>query len=375
MPSAGFKTMSKIIDDNKSEIKIVIDEPAAEFTLDTVNELPSDSVDTAEKKDFSDPQPNVQDSQENSASLPIPYKKEGKKRYDILYFLELALKNMANNIGMALASLFVLTSCLVVLGSCFLLLVNINTNLENFGSLNQIVVYCEYDAEEAEVNIVGDELKSLGNVISVTHVSKDESFDALVDEYHSYSSIFSDIFETRDNPLSDSFVVQYEDNNYVGELVYNISAIEGVRKINNRADLAIKVENFKNGVVFVFIAFFILLFLTGFFVVVNTINMALHYRRYDIIVMKYIGATNAFILSPFILEGVIIGIVASSVACIVQYLIYINTVNATAQAFGSMINFVGIHEYGWLIWSVFLAVGILCGLLGSITSIHKNLNA
>ncbi len=301
--------------------------------------------------------------------------KNPQRRYDVWYFFELTLKSMANNIGMALASLFVLTSCLVVLGSCFLLIVNININLEKFGALNQIVVYCGYDATDEEVSDIGKNLSELSNVTEVTHVSKEESLEELVDEYHSYSDILSEIFEGRENPLSDSFIVEYDDNRYVGELVYNISSLEGVRKVNNKADVSVKLENFKNGVVFVFVAFFILLFITGFYIVVNTIKMALHYRRYDIVVMRYIGATNAFVLTPFLLEGLIIGVLASSLGYVIQFFAYKYIIDATKNAFGSFITLVEMSEYGILIWLVFLLVGLLCGLLGSIASIRRNLNA
>jgi cell division transport system permease protein len=302
-------------------------------------------------------------------------KNKTRKKYDILYFLELSLKSIWNNIGMALASLFVLASCLVVLGTCFLILMNINVNLEKFGSLNQIVVYCEYDAEDADILVLGDKLSALPNVLEVTHVTKEESFENFLEEYYSARDILAEIYKNGDQPLSDSFNILYEDNNYVGELMYNIAAIDGVRKVSNRADLAIKFENFKNGITLIFISFFVILLVTGFFVIVNTIKMSLHSRRYDIVVMKYIGATNAFILSPFILEGAIHGVIAASVASTVLHGLYGSAIDATSNVFGSIIEIVSINDYAFVIWLVFLVVGVLCGLLGSIFSISKNLNA
>lgn len=318
---------------------------------------------------------HAQENQQNPGHENYVSQKSTRKKYDILYFVELSLKSIWNNIGMALASLFVLASCLVVLGTCFLILINININLEKFGSLNQIVVYCEYDAEEADILALKDKLASLSNVVSVTHVTKEESFENFLEEYYSAREILTEIYQNGDQPLSDSFNIQYGDNNYVGELMYNIAAIDGVRKVSNRADLAIKFENFKNGITWIFLSFFVILLVTGFFVIVNTIKMSLHSRRYDIVVMKYIGATNAFILSPFILEGAIHGIIAASVASAVLHGLYSSAIDATANVFGSIIEIVTINDYAFVIWLVFLFVGVLCGLLGSIFSISKNLNA
>jgi cell division transport system permease protein len=91
--------------------------------------------------------------------------------------------------------------------------------------------------------------------------------------------------------------------------------------------------------------------------------------------MKYIGATNAFILSPFILEGVIHGIIAASVASVALHGLYGSAIDATANVFGSIIEIVSKNSYAFVIWLVFLFVGVLCGLLGSIFSLSKNLNA
>jgi cell division transport system permease protein len=91
--------------------------------------------------------------------------------------------------------------------------------------------------------------------------------------------------------------------------------------------------------------------------------------------MKYIGATNAFILSPFILEGAIHGVIAASVASAALHGFYSSAIDATANVFGTIIEIVSINDYAFIIWLVFLFVGVLCGLLGSIFSISKNLNA
>ncbi len=367
--------------ENKNAGVILEEKNVSELAEESAKEsfTPDESTDletTVQRSNGTDASPEpVLKKEKKKKGAEDKDKDKDKRHYDFLYFFELALKSMANNIGMALASLCVLTSCLVVLGSCFLLLVNINVNLDNLGELNQIVVYCEYEATNEDVIALGDKLNELQNTVAITRVSKEESLEDLVNEYHSYSEIFSEIFEGSDNPLSDSYIVEYDDNKYVGELVYKISALDGVRKVNNRADLSIKIENFKNGITFVFIAFFVLLLVTGFYVVVNTIKMALHYRRYDIIVMKYIGATNAFVLTPFLLEGMIIGVLASSLAYIIQYFAYVNIVNATEKALGSMITLIGMRDYGWIIWLVFLFIGLLCGLLGSLASIRKNLKA
>jgi len=305
---------------------------------------------------------------------PVPRARKNKK-YDIVYFLQLALKSMKNNIGMTAASLAVLASCLVVMGSFFLVLMNVDINLDRVGELNRIIVYCDYDMSESELAAVEAKLVSLNNVTSVEPVSKESALDDMISDYFSYSSIFQTMKDENYNPLSDSFVIGYADNEYVGDLVYELSTIDGVRRVNNRAEVSVKVENLRRGIIFVFVGFFALLLVTSLFVIINTIKLALHFRRYDITVMKYVGATNTFILSPFILEGAIIGFLASVIAAGVQIALYSHIIGATKDAFNSMIYLIPVKECGFMIWVAFFAVGVLCGLCGSIVSLRKNLKS
>ena len=309
-----------------------------------------------------------------SKAVPTPVEKK-RKKYDMGYFLQLAFKSMFNNIGMTAASLAVLASCLVVMGSFFLVLINVDINLDRVGELNRIIVYCDYELSEAEVDAVEGKLASLGNVTSVEHVAKDAALDDMISDYYSYSSIFQTMKDDNYNPLSDSFVIAYADNEYVGDLVYEISAIDGVRRVNNRAEVSVKVENLRRGIIFVFVGFFALLLVTSLFVIINTIKLALHYRRYDITVMKYVGATNTFILSPFILEGIIIGVLSSVIATAVQMALYSHIIGATKDAFNSMITLISVGDCALLVFLAFFAVGVLCGLTGSIVSLRKNLKS
>lgn len=317
--------------------------------------------------------PTPDNSARKEKNFTPPVKKN--KKYDLVYFLQLAFKSMINNVGMTAASLAVLASCLVVMGSFFLVLINVDINLDRVGELNRIIVYCDYDLTEAEVATVESKLLALNNVTSVESVSKDAALEDMISDYYSYSGIFQTMQDENYNPLSDSFVIAYADNEYVGDLVYELSAIDGVRRVNNRAEVSVRVENIRRGIIFIFVGFFAILLVTSLFVIINTIKLALHYRRYDITVMKYVGATNTFILSPFILEGAIIGVLSSLIATIIQMVLYSHIINATKEAFNAMIYLVPAKSCALPVWAAFLLVGILCGLVGSMVSIRKNLKS
>lgn len=357
--------MSNTLEKNTCEAAVTESESAGV----NVNDQPTEQKSTEVKKEDASAGTKVR-----PVSRQTPPVRKNKK-YDIVYFLQLALKSMRNNIGMTAASLAVLASCLVVMGSFFLVLVNVDINLDRVGELNKIVVYCEYDLGEAELSAIESKLLSLSNVTSVEPVSKEMALDEMISDYFSYSGIFQTMKDENYNPLSDSFVIGYADNEYVGDLVYELSSIDGVRRVNNRAEISVRVENIRRGIIFVFVGFFGLLLVTSLFVIINTIKLALHFRRYDITVMKYVGATNVFVLSPFILEGAIIGFLASLIATAVQLSLYSHIIGATKDAFNSMIYLVSVQDCGLLVWAAFFVVGILCGLCGSIVSLRKNLNS
>ena len=133
-----------------------------------------------------------------------------KKSYSPLYFISQAIKGLWRNGVMSAASIAVLMSCLVVMGGFSLLVVNIDVNLEHLGLMNQIVAFTDFDADAEQITKIDSELQALDNVKSVTHVTKEESLDDMKNQSEEYKDLFSDL-SGENNPLSDYFVVEYND--------------------------------------------------------------------------------------------------------------------------------------------------------------------
>ena len=298
-----------------------------------------------------------------------------KKHYSVRFFLEQAIKGLTRNGVMSVASVAVLMSCLIVLGSFSMLLMTLNLNLDKIAELNEIMVYCEYDLEAEQVDIVEAAIKSLENVASVTKITKEESLQTMINESGEYADLYSDI-TAENNPLCDSFEIVYE--NLDETAVYNLEAelrtIEGVRKINSVYKIAKTIDSLKSGVMLVFVWFLIILFIVSIFVIINTIKLAVYSRRTEITVMRYVGATNSFITLPFIFEGVIIGVAASILAFVAESYIYIyieKMVNTDMQ----MISIMTYSEVCPLLIGGFLIIGIVSGIIGSVASLNKYLHS
>ncbi len=301
-------------------------------------------------------------------------KRTPRNRYSTRFFLKQAFTSLWRNGVMSFASIAVLMSLLVVLGSFVLLVTNLNVNLDNIAKLNVIMVFCEYDLTEEQTAEVETEIKSLANVDKCVHISKEESLEIMKEESGD-SGIYDDM-TGENNPLCESFEVTYanDDETEVFNLEAQLRNIEGVRKINSVYQTAKAIDGFKNGTMLVFSWFLVILFVVSIFVIINTIKLAVYARRHEITVMRYVGATNAFITFPFVFEGIIIGVAASIVAYGIEIFLY-NYVSKTALV---GVSFVSIIETSKVVAPLaigFVIVGMLTGIIGSVFSLRKYLKS
>jgi len=289
------------------------------------------------------------------------------RRYSLFYFIGQAFRGLWRNGVMSFASIAILMSCLVVIGGFTLLVYNIDVNLEDFGLENEIVVYLDFDLEEEAIVSIGDKLKTLDNVEGIDRTTKSEGLQQMKNEYEVYADVTEE-----ENPLSDSFVITYLDTQKVPNLKYQLTQIEGIRKINDRADLAATIENFKSGIMLIFIWFLIILAVVSVFIIVNTIKLSVFARRHEISVMRYVGATGWFITLPFVIEGIIIGLLASGIAFFVEWYFYGYIENMVLTDL-TMISIAAFTELKEFVLFGFMTLGVLTGIIGSSISLGKYL--
>ena len=290
------------------------------------------------------------------------------KRYNIFYFIWEALKGMKRNGVMPFASIAVLLSCLLVIGGFSLIVFNIDLNLNQLGNLNEMVAFCEPDADDETVARIKDELSALENVDELIHSTKSEQLKKLQEENF---ALYGDITE-EENPLSDSFTISYHDNSKVPELDYQIRQIEGIRKVRNNLELANKIESLKHGIMLVFIWFLAILFVVSVFIIINTIKLSVFSRRKEISIMRYIGATNWFITLPFIFEGIFIGIASGIGSFFIIKFGYSAIVSSAASSM-QMISLISFSEISAVVLLGALGIGIVTGVLGGLISLGKYL--
>lgn len=290
------------------------------------------------------------------------------------YFIGEALKGIWRNKRYSISTILVLMGCLVIIGSAFLIYANVDYNMEKLELAKEIVVFIDSGADEAQIAEIGARIAALDNVDAdnIEYTSKEDALKEEANKYSEYGNLF-EILEN-DNPLRAEFVIPYYTNEGVSTLVYQLNQIEGIEKINNRLDLAGNIESLKSAILFVLLVFLIILLIVCIFLIVNTIGMAVMARKDEIVIMRYIGATGRFIALPFIIEGIIIGVVSSILAFFAQIFIY----NYLVVAIGGGLSIVNLCPFALVQHTIligFAVIGLFCGIVGSLLSMRDYIKA
>ena len=300
----------------------------------------------------------------------------------MLFFMKQSLHGLFMNGVMSLTSVFILTSCLLLMGCFGFFMYNINVNLEQLDELNKIVFYIdnEYDSEE-EIERIKNEIAATPNVKQFRVISRSEALEQTLADMFGYNPEFGflgeeDFFDRlrRDEPLQASIEIEYYDISQISTLEFQLKAIKGYESLRNSTDIAEFIVNLKDVTMLVLVWFLTVLFGIAIFIILNTVKLSVYSRKSEIIIMRYIGATNFFILFPFLLEGIIIGIVSAILGYALLYYIYGAAVG-TLELMETGLNFVEFGEVSPLVLALFVLVGVLCGLLGSSFSAQKHLKS
>lgn len=294
------------------------------------------------------------------------------RRYSVTYFIGQSIKGLWRNGVMSLASITVLMSCLAVMGSFTLLVLTINHNLDIIGVLNEITVFCEEAIDDLQIENIRREIGNQDNVVSFEYTSSEDAMERQKDRL-GYPALI-DMMNERGDVLSANFVIKYKDNSKVSTLQYNLERIEGVKKVICDIDLAQSLDNAKNGIIVIFVWFLIILFVVSIFVIINTIKLAVYSRRQEINIMRYVGATNWFIVLPFIFEGILIGIVSSGLAYLIVLYAYRYIYNMVIVDF-QIIQMIQFSDIRFFMIAAFVVIGVLTGIIGSCISLNKYMKA
>ncbi len=287
------------------------------------------------------------------------------------YLTREGFRNIWVNRLLSLATIVVLISCLIIVGSGSLIFLNINAVLDLIEGQNVVMVYVNDDADDYMTQTLGVQLEAHTNVLEVEFVPREEAFRRQIEAYGDKADLLEGLSP---EILPDAYKVTVKDLEQFDATVGEIKNFENVLQVRENSDLASKLASIRNAVTYISIGIVAILFFVSLFIVSNTIRITIYNRRLEISIMKAVGATNAFIRWPFMVEGILLGLFSAILALGIQYGVYslasIWLGNILSMLGGEVVNFL---DYVWVIFGMFAFIGIVIGAFGSIISLNKYL--
>ncbi len=347
------------------------------------------------------------------------------KLSSIKYLTTEGIKNTWVNRLMSLASVGVLVACMVIIGLAVLISENVNVAIGNLEEQNIVMVYMKdynwalyndknvdteskpqndtasdtvseieesesADTEKTDANGIKEsdyiihneeeakalcaEIEKLSNVSSVTFVSSEEGLESIKDSMLEGQEEYFEFLENEEygNPMSCAAKVTMKDMSKFDETIKQIEKLSGVDQIQSQSDLADTINAIKKGVGIAGFWIIAILMIISLVIVSNTIRVTMYNRKLEISIMKAVGATDAFVRIPFVVEGMIIGLVSAVISEVLLYFCYrvatetiINTLNTN--------DIVKYSDMALILFAIFVGIGVFAGVMGSAIMIGKYL--
>ncbi|MCR5207208.1 MAG: permease-like cell division protein FtsX [Eubacterium sp.] len=290
------------------------------------------------------------------------------------YLIKEGLKNTWTNRMMSFASIAVLLCCLVLIGSASMMFLNINSIIERIENENVIMVFIDDNTTDEQISEMGEKLKAIPNIELVEFVSKEQAWaDQLKTMEDAQARFFTEV--SSDIPLPDAYKVTVDDLTKFGDTVKEIKQLDHIYTIRQNTDLAKKLDTISHGISIIAIVIIAVLFAISLFIISNTIKLTVYSRRLEISIMKSVGATNSFVRLPFVVEGCIIGLISGLASLGVVWGVYNLAINQFSDLFKAIqIVPLSFMNYAWQMLGVFVAIGIVSGVGGSLITMRRYLN-
>ena len=270
---------------------------------------------------------------------------------------------------MSFASVTIIMACLIIMGSVSLLSVNIDALIGDLEDQNEVVALVDETLSDSEAAALQQAISQTDNINTSQFVSREAAMDNFMGNYEAslMEGIDASVFRHR-------YVIQLTDIAQMAKTKQDLEAIPGIADVKAHLDYADAFITIRNIVTVVSFALIAVLVFVSFFIMTNTIKLATYSRREEIGIMKMVGASNSFIRLPFVIEGLILGILGSLLAFVLQWALYNTLCNRILEAFPvSFINLVPFSSVQDYVLIGFLAVGVLVGAFGGVNAIRNYL--
>ena len=289
------------------------------------------------------------------------------------YLIGEGFSNVFKNKKSTMASIIIMCATMIIFGLFLIIGENVNHFVDNLKLQQGFQVFMKEDATQEEMDKVKEDIRALDGISTIEFVSKEQGLNTMKEKLKDEKGVL-DGFNVQ--KIKASYIVKVTDLERSKTIQSEVEKIDNVVKITNSNETAMKLISIAKVIRIATGVILLLLIIISTFIISNTIKLTVHSRRKEISIMKYVGATNSFIRWPFIVEGIVIGIISSIISIIIVGGTYniITTKMAESDFVRVMgMNLVGLNEMLTSIILVYLILGIGIGTVGSVVSIRKYL--
>ena len=289
-------------------------------------------------------------------------------KHDFNYFFKEGAGNMFSHGFMSFAAIGITVACLLIMGTFSLVAFNLNENLKDLQRENAVLAFVDEALSETEARALKSKVQNLPCVLDCSFVSREEARDNYVkmyDENDLYSELEAEIFRHR-------YVIHMTDLQLMETLTGELEKVDGIVKVRADQEISNGFIAARNIAGVISAALIAILLIVSVFIMSNTIKLTTFDRRDEIAIMKMVGATDSFIRWPFVYEGLLLGFFGAVIAFLLQWLLYAGLVAGIQGS--DTLQLLRVVPFGkiWVpVAAVFLVVGLLVGIGGSLTAIRK----
>ncbi len=289
------------------------------------------------------------------------------------YTLRQGFHNLFRNKWFTLASIATISACLFLFGLFYAIVTNFQHIVKTAEEGVSVTVFFDEGLEDSQIQQIGEQINKRTEVSAINYVSAEEAWETFKTEYlGEYADGFTE------NPLADSanYEIYLNDVSMQSALVTYLESLDGVRLVN-RSDIAATTLTGVNALIaYVSIGIIAILLAVSVFLISNTVTIGISVRKEEINIMKYIGATDFFVRSPFVIEGILIGLIGAAIPLCIIYLVYnmvLEYVTSRFSMLSSLLSFLTVEEVFNILTPISLGIGVGIGFLGSIVTVRKHL--
>lgn len=299
------------------------------------------------------------------------------KASGIKYLVEQGVDNVWKNRMMAFASFCVLLVSLLMVGVSVLAYLNVTSIIGGVEQKNEVILYLYDDTDDTEISEIGKALRNMPNVAEVMFYSREEAFADMKASMAENEVLFESL--GGDNPLPDTYRIKVADINSISATIQEMQLLEQVEKIRAPYDFVNFLVQLRSILTLVMGAIILAMIIVSMVIISNTTRTSVYARREEIQIMKYVGATDAFIRLPFFVEGMITGFFSGALALVITWLVYDaildilqnQTYLLSIIGMGSVIQFTDIYIP---VTFAYIFGGAFIGAVGSAISTRKYIN-